>query len=110
MNRIDQYIYSKLKTEEKDEFAKYLTAPLTPNPKGQIFDILEWWKLRQKEYPILSMVARDYLGIPASSAFVERVFSRAGHLLSDDRLSMKEDTIREIMCVDYWFRQEYPAE
>lgn len=43
-------------------------------------DALNWWKTVTQlgELPILSVVAAKHLCIPASSAFVERVFSKSG--------------------------------
>ncbi|PLW04347.1 hypothetical protein PCANC_28747, partial [Puccinia coronata f. sp. avenae] len=38
---------------------------------------LGWWKLHAKDFPVLSVLARDYLACPASSASVERTFSAA---------------------------------
>jgi hypothetical protein len=37
--------------------------------------LLKFWALRGDEFPILKMLARHYLAIPASSAPSERVFS-----------------------------------
>ena len=39
------------------------------------FNILEWWKSKQFIYTTLSNLARDLFCIPATSAYVERVFS-----------------------------------
>jgi hypothetical protein len=39
---------------------------------------LEWWKFNEKLYPHVAQLAKDYLALPASSATVERLFSRAG--------------------------------
>jgi hypothetical protein len=41
---------------------------------------LEWWKFNEKLYPHLAQLAKEYLAIPASSATVERLFSRAGNV------------------------------
>ena len=63
------------------ELARYnKETPLETNSNP-----LEWWKNKMKTYPIIANVARRYLGIPASSASVERLFSVAGLTISDDR-------------------------
>jgi hypothetical protein len=41
-----------------------------------------WWKNNQQKFPILSILAKQYLGIPSKSAASERMFSKAGNLIS----------------------------
>ena len=41
-------------------------------------DILKWWPRHEALLPNLSRMARQYLGIPATSASCERVFSTPG--------------------------------
>ena len=43
------------------------------------------------------MMARQYLGCPASSAAVERLFSQVGIALSAKRKSAESDKIEDIM-------------
>jgi hypothetical protein len=103
---IDRHIFSKLKGDEQSEIDKYLSVPVVDNPEDGSFNLIEWWSSRQSEYPILASIARDYLAIPATSAFVERVFSRAGRVLTDERQSLKEGTVRQAMCLDFWMRRK----
>jgi hypothetical protein len=51
-------------------------------------DALLFWKLHDQKFHILSTLAKKYLGVPASSASVERMFSISGHILSSKRSSM----------------------
>jgi len=46
---------------------------------------LEWWKIKQKKYPILSQLERKFLAIPASSVPCERLFSSAGNIITQKR-------------------------
>ncbi|XP_044465704.1 zinc finger BED domain-containing protein RICESLEEPER 1-like [Mangifera indica] len=46
----------------KSEFLRYLTDFKVP--PCEEFDILEWWRLNSPTYPILAMMARDFLSIP----------------------------------------------
>ena len=52
---------------------------------------LAWWKKNEIEFPLLSVVAKEILSIPASSAPSERVFSKLGRLYTKERLSMSGD-------------------
>jgi hypothetical protein len=41
------------------------------------FDVFTWWQANRREFPVLFQVALDYLSIPATSASVEKQFSKA---------------------------------
>lgn len=53
---------------------------------------LKWWKVNESRYPILALVAKKYLGIPASSVPCERVFSQAGQIVTKQRAGMSPGT------------------
>ena len=59
-----------------DELKVYLEMEQLPN-------LSEWagldcWRENHKRFPNLSVMARQYLGCPATSASVERLFSAVG--------------------------------
>ncbi len=61
-------------------------------------DVLAWWRnVGQARFPLISVMARQFLAIPAASATAERVFSFAGLTLSDLRKSLLEGTLEAIM-------------
>ena len=52
---------------------------------GSFNNPLEWWRLKQQQYPLLAKVALRLLAIPATSAPSERVFSIAGITIAKER-------------------------
>ena len=64
-------------------------------------DPLNFWKVNHCTYPCLSKVARQCLGIPASSVPVERVFSIAGEIISKRRSCLSADTANMLLSLHY---------
>ncbi|KIL67435.1 hypothetical protein M378DRAFT_74092 [Amanita muscaria Koide BX008] len=65
-------VYTSAVTDPFEEFHQYLRQPRLkredcPNP-------IPWWG-HQSEYPVLWLMARDYLAIPATTCIAERSFS-----------------------------------
>ncbi len=69
-------------------------------------DPLNWWKAQELYYPRLALVAKKYLGIPASSATVERLFSTASLVLSQRRMRLT----KEKASAQSIFRKNYAIE
>jgi hypothetical protein len=64
----------------------------------QDVDVLVWWRdIGQARFPRITVMARQFLTIPASSVTVERVFSFAGLTLSDLCKRLFEGTLEAIM-------------
>ena len=82
-----------LPSSTADELDNYLQSLPDENVEPLI-----WWKAHQKEYPILSMVARDYLSIQATSVACEQAFSTAGHTISKTRNRLHSETARACLC------------
>ena len=58
---------------------------------------LSWWKSSAHRYVNLGKLAIKYLGIPATSAPSERIWSRAARVLNVKRSRMKEDVTAAMM-------------
>jgi hypothetical protein len=58
-------------SELLDKVDKYLLLPV----EDQTLEPLSWWKSHAQQFPLLSIVAKCILGIPASSVSVERTFN-----------------------------------
>ena len=57
---------------------------------------LKWWEKNAKKFPNLSVMARQYLSCPATSASVERLFSQVGIFFSDKRKRQKEEKLQDL--------------
>ena len=75
---------------ELEEYLKLEQVSSKVNP-------CDWWKEKKDVFPNLEVMARQYLGAPASSASVERLFSSVGVAFSDKRKSAHSATLESIM-------------
>ncbi|KAL9691511.1 hypothetical protein QQ045_011935 [Rhodiola kirilowii] len=66
------------------------------------YNILEWWKKNSSMYPILSVMARDILSVPASTVASESAFSTGGRVVSEKRASLSANTIEALVCLKDW--------
>jgi hypothetical protein len=62
-------------------------------------DVLVWWKGHESDFPLLAVLARRYLAIPASSASSERVFSVLKSLATEKRVRMSPETLCQLLFV-----------
>lgn len=66
---------------------------------GVIEDPLEWWRKNQIQFPYLSQIARVMLSFTATSAIVERFFSKAGVLVTKRKANLDPMNIQKILFV-----------
>ena len=59
--------------------------------------LLDFWRMHEKSFPNLARMARQFLGCPASSASVERIFSVAGQFFDDLRRQMADEVLEDLM-------------
>ena len=62
-------------------------------------NLLDFWIRHSGFYPILNKLARRYLGVPATSVPVERLFSEAGELISTKRNSLLLENANMFLCL-----------
>jgi hypothetical protein len=84
-----------------DEWSRYTTHQLTSRDLA-IENPLQWWWDHRTEYPILSKMAFNVLSIPSMSAELERCFSQAKKLISDERNRLGEETVNACECQKQW--------
>ncbi len=63
-------------------------------------DLLLWWKENEKKFPLLSVLAKKYLSIPSTSVTSERMFSKAGFLVSKRRSLLSPKSINEVLFLN----------
>ncbi|GJZ25569.1 zinc finger BED domain-containing protein RICESLEEPER 2 [Tanacetum coccineum] len=63
------------------------------------FDILSWWKGRQSQFPVLSIMARDLLSVQASTVASESAFSLSGRVLSIRRTRLTPASLEMCICL-----------
>ena len=60
---------------------------------------LNWWRDNYSKYPSVAVVARVYLGIPATSVASERVFSKYGRVYSERRSLLSPQHVEQLVCL-----------
>ena len=74
-----------------------LSAEIEQNLKYSVIDgdedPLKWWKRNEPDFPLLSQLAKRYLAIQASSSPSERLFSKAGLVITPARAQLKPEKV-----------------
>ncbi len=78
------------------EVRQYFEEPVISREK----DPLEWWHENSKHYPGLAKLALKYLCITASSVPSERLFSKAGELVSHRRSCLKPKNVDMLLFLN----------
>ena len=63
-------------------------------------DPLQWWKKQSLRLPNLAKLAKELLTVPATSVPSERVFSKAGELISAKRSRLGKETVDRILFLN----------
>ena len=66
------------------------------------FDILSWWKLHQRNFPVLSIMARNLLTPSASTVVSESAFSAGSRVLTEKRTRLNEESLESLICLKDW--------
>ncbi|KAG2706224.1 hypothetical protein I3760_05G094400 [Carya illinoinensis] len=66
------------------------------------FDALEWWKVNDLKYRILSKMARDILSIPITTVASESTFSAGGRVIDPYHASMSVEPVEMLLYGADW--------
>ena len=76
----------------KNQFVKYLEEVYRYDPTEGHCHVFHFWSDNKNKFPHLSNLAMRVLSIPASSAPVERVFSRGGLIMRPHKARLVANT------------------
>jgi hypothetical protein len=83
------------KTNEVDNYInESITEKAEPNTNPYI-----WWNSHKNKFPVLSILARKFLSIPATSVPSEQLFSDAGNNMTSKRTALKPKFFQELLFV-----------
>ena len=63
-------------------------------------DPMNWWLLNGKYYPNMSMLAKKYLCITATSVPSEQLFSKAGELVSHKQSCLQPKNVNMLLFLN----------
>lgn len=58
--------------------------------------------MHQRNFPVLSIMARDLLTPPASTVASESAFSAGNRVLTEKRTRLNEESLDALMCLKDW--------
>jgi len=82
--------------DTQTEWSKWIKQSTAPRKT----DILQYWKAKQFEFPVVAEIARAHLAIPGTSAPAECVFSTGSDIVTKKRIRLSPETIRYMLELD----------
>ena len=71
------------------ELAMYLNTPKAPTS----IDVLEYWRINEHQFPLLSKVVKKYFCVQATSCSSERTFSTGGNIVTPKRNKLDPENV-----------------
>jgi hypothetical protein len=71
-------------------------------PASPDVDQLNWWRIREELFPLLSFLVRVVFGVPVASSKSERVYSAAGRCVTAQRNRLAPEMVQNlvVMCTN----------
>lgn len=82
-----------------NEIDSYLNSPVI----DKTCDPLLFWKTHKLQFPVLSLMVRDYFCIPATSVSCEQLFSKSGDIITKRRNNISSSIVEYCMCINSWY-------
>ena len=80
---------------QNNELKLYFSEPVINSESS----VLDYWKKNSDRFPILCLIAKDYLSIMPTSVASERSFSLAGLTITDIRSRLDPNTANQTICL-----------
>lgn len=74
----------------------YLSQPTIP--LGD--DILKYWDINGNMFPLLKKIVQPYLSVVATSVPSERLFSKAGNIMTEKRNRLKGEKLQQLLFLN----------
>jgi hypothetical protein len=87
--------------KNEESYISELNKYLSENVVEKGTDILKYWESNKSIYPRLFELSLKYLCIPATSCASERVFSKAGEIVSAKRASIKPKNVNNLIFLNH---------
>lgn len=101
-DKFKNYLLQSGEVAKKSDLEVYLQEDILLIVKED-FDILKWWKQHEDRFPVLSVLARDVLSMPISTAATDSTFSNGDNVLDDFRSSLTPKVVESLVCAQSWF-------
>ena len=75
-------VAEQCETQTVNNYSTELDSYLNENCLKTDKDVIMWWEENKNKFPLLFQLSLKYLCIPATSCASERVFSKAGEIVS----------------------------
>lgn len=82
------------------EYEEEETEPAECNPTA----VFDYWSSRSTRWPRLSVMAKDLLCIPATSAASKRAFSAGRDLFGIAKMTLTLETVEALVCLRSWYK------
>lgn len=108
----DYNVFGSLPLETENESVQEIEGYMSGKFPLSGGSILSWWKDNQGAFPVLAILARDFLACPATTCSAERLFSGAADVCGSDRSALSSRGIERSSSTREWLKSgiEVPGE